>query len=218
MRRVGTIAIAILVVSLGAAVAQAQIGDISAVHGIPGLDEPVDVYANGNYLFSFEFGETFGPAPVDVGTYDLEVFYQGAPVAGLSGTVEVEEGGSYTAVAHLDEGGAIAPLSLFVNEISPVRRWFVRLQLHHLAAAPTVDASVRRGWSRFPVLELSGLSNGEQSTATDIRFGRYNIGLLAGDSEVFNTGKLRLPYGSNTAVYAVGVFPDTFELVYLPLN
>jgi hypothetical protein len=136
----------------------------------------------------------------------------------LSGTVEVAEGGSYTAVAHLDEGGAIAPLALFVNEVSPVRRWFARLQIHHLAAAPTVDASIRRGSSWFPTVELSGISNGEQTTATDIRLGRYNIGLLAGDAEVFNTGKLRLRNHSNTAVYAVGVFPDSFQLVYLPLN
>jgi len=218
MRRLGTIAIAIFVLSFGAAAAHAQTGDISAVHGIPGLDEPVDVYANGTFLFSFAFGETFGPVPVDVGTYDLEVFYLGAPVAGLSGTVEVEEGGSYTAVAHLNDSGAIAPLSLFINEVSPVRRWFSRLQIHHLAAAPAVDASIRRGASRFPVLELSGLSNGEQATATDILTGRYNIGLLAGDNEVFNTGKLRLRFGTNTAVYAVGVFPDSFGLVYLPLN
>jgi len=218
MHRLGTIIIALLVVSFGAAAAHAQTGYISAVHGIPGLEEPVDVYANGGYLFSFDFGETFGPAPVDAGIYNLEVYYQGSPVVDLSGTVEVEDGGNYTAVAHLDEAGAIAPLSLFVNEMSPIRRWFARLQIHHLAAAPTVDASVRRGWSRFPVLELSGISNGEQTTATDIRFGRYNIGLLAGDAEVFNTGKLRIGYGSNTAVYAIGVFPDSFELVYLPLN
>jgi hypothetical protein len=218
MRRFKLFAIAALILGSSALAAQAQTGDLSAVHGIPGLAEPVDVYVNGSYLFSFEFGDSFGPAPVDIGTYDLEVYYQGAPVPGLSGTVEVEEGGNYTAVAHLNEDGSIAPLSLFVNEVSPVRRWFTRLQIHHLAAAPTVDASIRRGSSRFPQLELSGLSNGDRSTATDILLGRYNIGLLAGDSEVFNTGKLRLRSGSITAVYAVGVFPDSFELVYLPLN
>jgi len=218
MSRFKLFAITVLILGTGAFAAHAQTGDLSAVHGIPGLAEPVDVYVNGSYLFSFEFGDSFGPAPVDVGTYNLEVYYQGAPVAGLSGTVEVEERGSYTAVAHLNEDGSDALLSLFVNEVSPLRRWFTRLQIHHLAAAPTVDASIRRGSSRFPQLELSGLSNGDQSTATDILLGRYNIGLLAGDSEVFNTGKLRLRYGSNTAVYAVGIFPDSFELIYLPLN
>jgi hypothetical protein len=218
MRRFSLFAITILIMGSGAIAAHAQTGELSAVHGIPGLDEPVDVYINGVNSFSFEFGETFGPAVVDAGTYNLEVYYQGAPVPGLSGTVEVEEGKSYTAVAHLDADGLIAPLSLFVNETSPIRRWFNRLQLHHLAAAPAVDASIRRGNSTFPRFELSGLSNGDQATAFDLVAGRYNIGLLASDSEVFNTGKLRLRAGSNIAVYAVGVFPDSFELIYLPLN
>jgi hypothetical protein len=212
---------ALLVVAslgVGASSANAQTGYLSAVHGIPGLEEAVEVYVNGSPLFSFEFGETFGPAVVDVGDYDLEVYYKGSPVAGLSGTVTVDEGGSYTAVAHLDEIGGIAPLALFVNEVSPIRRFFGRLQIHHLAAAPQVDASIRRGWSRWPKAELSGLSNGEQATAIDVRFGNYNVGLLANDAEVFNTGKFFLRRGDNLAVYAVGVFPESFELIYLDLN
>ena len=198
--------------------AQAQTGELSAVHGIPGLDEAVDVYINDEYSFSFEFGETFGPVAVPTGDYDIQVFYLGAPVPPLSGTVTVEEGGSYTAAAHLDSEGEIAPLSLFVNEVSPLRWWFARLQIHHLAAAPAVDASIRRGNSRWPKVELSGLSNGEQATATDISAGNYNVGLLADDAEVFNTGKIKLRSGNNFAVYAVGVFPETFELIYLSLN
>ena len=203
---------------IGAASADAQTGYLSAVHGIPGLEEDVQVYVNGSPFFSFGFGETYGPQAVDTGDYMLEVYYKGSPVPGLSGMVTVEEGGSYTAVAHLDESGAIAPLSLFVNENSMTRRFFARLQIHHLAAAPTVDASVRRGRSRFPLVELSGLSNGDKATAIDLLIGRFNVGLLAGDVEVFNTGRFRLRNGDNLAVYAVGVFPDSFELVYLPLD
>ena len=203
---------------VGATSAEAQTGYLSAVHGIPGLDEAVEVYVNGSPLFSFEFGETFGPEAVDVGDYTLEVYYQGSPVPDLNGMVTVEEGGSYTAVAHLDADGEIAPLSLFVNEVSPIRQIFGRLQIFHLAAAPTVDASIRRGWARWPKVELSGLSNGEQATAIDVGKGNYNVGLLAGDAEVFNTGKFRLLGGDNLAVYAVGVFPDSFQLIYLPLN
>lgn len=218
MKKVLAAVILAATLGVGATAAEAQTGYLSAVHGIPGLDEAVEVYVNGSPLFSFEFGDTFGPAPVDVGDYDLEVYYLGNPVPGLSGTVTVEEGGSYTAVAHLGADGSIAPLSLFVNEVSPVRRSFGRLQIFHLAAAPPVDASIRRGWARWPKAELSGLSNGEQATAIDIGKGNYNVGLLAGDAEVFNTGKFRLLSGDNLAVYAVGVFPDSFQLIYLPLD
>jgi hypothetical protein len=167
----------------------------------------------------FDFGETFGPAPLEVGDYDVQIFYLGEPVPELGGTVNIEEDVSKTAVAHLDVDGNIAPLSLFVNQTTPLRRLFARLQIHHLAAAPTVDASVRKGWrSRWPRFELSELSNGDKATAIDFPLGWYNVGLLANDDEVFNTGPIRLLPGDNFGVYAVGVFPDSFTLVYLPFH
>lgn len=219
MRQLATVTLLGLVLGFSAVAVHAQTGDLSAVHGIPGLAEDVDVYVDGSYLFSFGFGDTFGPVPVDANTYDLEVYYQGSPVPGLSGTVTVEEGGSYTAVAHLDEGGAIAPLAVFENQISPLTWRYARLQIHHLAAAPTVDAALSRGRQNvWPKVKLVGLSNGDQATAIDFTAGNYNVGLLAGGVEVFNTGKFKLRTGDNLAVYAVGVFPDTFELVYLPLD
>lgn len=214
-----TALLACAVFGAGASAAQAQMGYLSAVHGISGLPEAVDVNVTGpaNVSFSFDYGDTFGPAPVPTGDYTIEILLQGAVV--LSGTATVMEGGSYTAVAHFNEDASGIALSVFENEISPVRRWFGRLQIHHLAAAPTVDASVRRGWSTWPTVELSGLSNGEQATAVDIRLGNYNVGLLADDVEVFNTGKFRLRQGTITAVYAVGDFAGgTFQLIYLPLD
>lgn len=227
MRKFTTFTILALAISFGAATAQAEMGYVSAVHGIPGLDEPVDVYLDGGYLFSFEYGQTFGPAPLPVGAYKLQIRYQGNPV--LEGEAMIEEGGSYTAVAYLDETGSIAPLGIFENENSPVNRPTIstsgsrivqksRLQVFHLAAAPTVDVSVRAGDETVPVVELAGLSNGGQATAIDILAGQYNVGLLAGDVEVFNTGRFALPRSTNLAVFAVGVYPDSFQLVYLPLN
>jgi len=212
-----TALLACAVVGVGVSVAQAQMGYLSAVHGIPDLPEAVEVAISGpaNVSFSFDYGDTFGPAPVPVGDYSIEISLAGSIV--LSGTATVMENGSYTAVAHLNEDASDIALSVFENEVSPLRWWFARLQIHHLAAAPTVDASIRKGRATWPKVELSGLSNGEQATATDISAGNYNIGLLAGDAEVFNTGKFKLRHGNNLAVYAVGVFPDSFQLIYLPL-
>ena len=59
---------------VGATSVEAETGYLSAVHGIPGLEEAVEVYVNGTLLFSFEFGETFGPEAVGVGDYKLEVY------------------------------------------------------------------------------------------------------------------------------------------------
>jgi hypothetical protein len=218
MKRIGTIFAAVVVLSLGAAVAHAERVYLSAVHGIPGLEEPVDVYVNDAYLFSFDFTDTFGPAPLEAGTYKVEIYYQGAPVPGLSASVDLDGGASYTVVAHLDAEGAIAPLALYSKEISPVRDSYSRLQIHHLAAAPTVDVSFVRGASRLPNFELAGLANGDQATAIDVRNGGFNISLLANDAEVFSTGEIRLRSGDNIAVYAVGVFPSSFSLVYLALD
>jgi hypothetical protein len=213
-----TALLACAVIGVGSSNAHAQMGYLSAVHGIPGLPEAVDVDITGpaNVMFSFDYGDTFGPAPVPAGDYLIEVSLDGSVV--LSTTATVMEDGNYTAVAHLNEDGSDIALSVFANEVSPLRWWFARLQIHHLAAAPTVDASIRRGRATWPKVELSGLSNGEQATATDVSAGNYNVGLLADDVEVFNTGKFKLRPGNNLAVYAVGVFPDTFQLIYLPLH
>lgn len=34
---------------------------LTAIHAIPGLPAPVDVYVNGDYLLSFDFNESAGP-------------------------------------------------------------------------------------------------------------------------------------------------------------
>jgi hypothetical protein len=41
--------------------ALAGTGNLTVIHGISGLPQPVDVYANGNKLFSFDFNEVPGP-------------------------------------------------------------------------------------------------------------------------------------------------------------
>jgi hypothetical protein len=224
MRKFAIITTVALALGLGVGAAQAQTADLSAVHGIPGLDNPVRVILSGaaDAEFIFEYGDIFGPAAVPAGAYNVEIQDSVTMNTLLTGSATLGEGKSYTAVAHLNEDASAALLSFFENEISPLRWREARLQIFHLAAAPTVDAAVRRGAQRFwSRVELVGLSNGDQATAIDITKGRYNVGLLAGGDEVFNTGAFRLRSGDNLAVFAVGdINPDqqTFQLIYLPLN
>jgi hypothetical protein len=222
MRKLALITTLALTLGLGAGAAHAQaLADLSAVHGIPGLQDPVTVVLTGaaDVDFMFEYGDIFGPAAVPAGTYNVEIIDSDSTTL-LTGSATLQEGRSYTAVAHLNEAGDAALLSFFENEISPLRWREARLQIFHLAAAPTVDAAVRRGAQRFwSRVELVGLSNGDQATAIDITKGRYNVGLLAGGDEVFNTGAFRLRSGDNLAVFAVGDFlGGSFQLIYLPLN
>jgi hypothetical protein len=203
-----------------------QRGYLSAVHGVPGLPGDVRVLINGSNAFSFGFGDTVGPIAIDPGVYAIEIQAQ-KPTLGntlkaeyetiLKGEAMIRPGRSFTVVAHLTETGNVAPLAVFENEISP-QDGLARLQVFHLAAAPTVDASARVDRDVTSVFELAGLSNGEQATAVDVQPGLYNVGLLAGGAEVFNTGVFEVMSNDNLAVYAVGVFPDSFRLIYLPLS
>jgi len=222
MRRLALITTLALTLGLGAGVAHAQaLADLSAVHGVPGLANPVKVILSGeaDVDFIFEYGDIFGPAAVPAGTYNVEIQDSVTMTTLLTGSATLDEGKSYSAVAHLNEAGDAALLSFFENEISPLRWREARLQIFHLAAAPTVDAAVRRGSQRFwSRVELVGLSNGDQATAIDITKGRHNVGLLSDGAEVFNTGGFRLRSGDNLAVFAVGDIQDSFQLIYLPLN
>jgi hypothetical protein len=186
-------------------------GSLFVIHGIPDLPAEVDVYANGSYLASFDFGESLGPLNLPAADYYIEVKLLDLPV--LTATATVEAGGNYTAVAHLKEMGGYQ-LSLYENDDASLRETRTRLTVRHNAEAPTVDLRVNRSKNLNERFAVSGLSNGDQTGPIDIVWGPYTADLYVGDTMVFSSGQVELMEGNAYIVYAIGSFPDTFQFFY----
>lgn len=201
---------------------------LTAIHGIPGLPVPVDVFVNGDYLLSFDFNESAGPLALAEGDYDIEIRLQGTTV--LSRTVSPELGKNYTIIAHLtyiDGSSNGIALSLFENNIEPLRNGRTRITVRHTADAPTVDLDLQRaitwesGYSaRYLFVGGQKLSNMDGGTpgsfgSVDIWGGEMLAVLYPNRSTMpaFDSGSVFFDAGTNYIVYAIGsLFDGTFTL------
>lgn len=201
MRQCIQIAILTLIPFLGL---RAQDASVNVVHGVPGLPAPVEVRANGSPLFTFDYGDVQGPLQVPAGNYTFEVVLQGNPILSLTATLN--PGVSYTAVAHLLEGGN-PTLSAFVDDLSDVPGEGSRLVIRHLADAPAVDVYARQLFtpSSFAAV-LSGASNGAEA-ALEVATGTYRAFIAPAGTVTPVSGLLTLPLSSDevTFAHAVGV-------------
>ena len=213
-------AASVAVFGLGHATSALAQGTVYVVHGIPGDDLgldtnlPVDISVNGACaLQGFVFGEIAGPLPFDAGSYDINIGLAddsnpcaADPVISAAG-IQVENGVNYSIVAHLDEGGA-PTASVLVNDVS-TSRYAARVNVAHTAAAPTVDARLKRTgkkwwwWNRGET--IGHLSNGENADRL-VRAGNYEVTLSpAGQRQVvFGPVPASLERGVAYGVYAVG--------------
>ena len=163
-------------------------GTVYVVHGIPGedlgapTDLPVDVSVNGACaLEGFVVGDIVGPLAFEAGSYDIEISLANADTpcgneAVISaGGIPVEDGGNYSIVAHLDEGGA-PTASVIVNNLD-TSAYSSRLNVAHLAAAPRVDIKLadRKSWLWWlrPQV-IRDVGNGE-FTDISVRPRNYNV-------------------------------------------
>ena len=220
MRTLNSIAaLAMLAVGATFATPASAQGTVYVVHGIPGddlgveTDLPVDVSVNGSCaLEGLVFGEIIGPLPFEAGPYDIEIALANEampcsndPVISAPG-VEVEDGKNYSIVAHLDEMGGITA-SVLLNEIA-TSRYRARLNVAHLAAAPTVDIRLKDKkswywWSRQQ--SINDVSNGDQADVL-LRAGTYivNIAPAGKRKPVFGPVPVTLDRDTAYGVYAVG--------------
>ena len=194
-------------------------GTVSVVHGIPGLT--VDVYLNGQLAIEdYEPSTIAGPLVLPAIAYDIAIYAANADpktdAPAVTGYAELPAGANVSIVAYLSlaattSGASHAPtpaIGVFVNDVSEIAAGETRLTVRHLADAPNVD--VRAGGA--PLFE--DVPNGASGTI-DVPAGDYPVDLtLPGDSNpVFDAGTLSLAAGTSYTVYAVGTFPDTFELL-----
>lgn len=201
---------------------QASASNLTVIHGISGLPDPVGVYANGNLLFSFNFNEVQTLNDLDAGTYNLEVKL-GTNVV-LSGTANVESNKDYTVVAHFTKGSGERGIALsgFENTTTATCDKQARLTVRHLADAPAVDAVVSRGatatrnFVSVPNLS-SAVSAQNQGGPLDFKAGTYRAQLYVAGTKTsaFDTGKLKLDGGMSYIAYAIGSLEDETFTVYL---
>jgi hypothetical protein len=190
---------------------------VTVIHGISGLPQAVDVYANGTYLFSFDFKDVAGPLELDPGTYDLEVKLAGNTV--LSASASVEAGKNYTVIAHFTyvEGGDPGiQLSVFENAATGTGAGQTRLTVRHTADAPAVDIKLFRGGGKKLSLGVEDAANPQQVGPVLIRPGAYRAELFVANTDVraFKSGKLVLNPHKSYIVYAIGsVSAGTIDLL-----
>src|SRR6187431_498766 len=179
--------------------------DLAVLHGVPGLT--VDVYVDGALtLDDFEPGDLAGPLSLDPGTYAVAITASDAaddsdPVLGpIDITLEADM--SYTAVAHLTEGGD-PTVSLFTNDITASDAGNGRLTVRHVAAAPAVD--ILAGDEAL----FEGRANPDEVKA-DVPADTYSAAVaLAGTTEpVLGPADVVVEEGVNTIVYAWGSADD----------
>lgn len=195
----------------------AQDAKLSVLHGVPGLPAPVQVFANGNQLFSFDYGDQRGPLSLPAGSYALEVRLNGAPI--LTANANVAAGVDYSVIANLNATGT-PQLSIFTNNLTTPTLPGSRLYVHHTAEAPAVDVVLEQNGAT--VATIPNVVNGQQAVA-DVPPGVYSVRLnLAGTTTTaLGPAPIALENGNGYAVFATGVAGATsfrLQVLGVPLT
>ena len=179
--------------------------ELSVLHGVPATT--VDVYVNGALtLDDFAPGTLTDPIALPPGDYTValtapDAADDSAPIIPAV-TVTLAADMSYTAVAHLDAGGA-PMLSLFTNDTSATASGEGRLTVRHVAAAPAVDI-LADGAAAFTNLE------NPNEVMADLPVATYSaaVALTGTTDPVIGPADVPITEGVNTIVYAWGSAAD----------
>jgi hypothetical protein len=237
--------IVIGLMSFTMALADGEDAQVTVIHGIPGDDFgldpalPVDVCVNGAALIpDFKFGDQVGPVPIPEDTYDIAIQLAeglepgddclGTTVLDFPG-VAVPGGFNLTIIAHRTGDGLPGAgdqldlgitASIFINDVSDIVAGKSRLTVRHTAQAPAVDIPLYRGWQGGrPFFTIEDLENPDEAGPLDVRPGGYFFTIdVDGLGTVYGPDFLELQPHKSFIVYAVGTYPDTFELFVQTLD
>jgi len=203
--------------------------NLTAIHAIPGLGAPVDVFVNDSYLLTFDFNESAGPLALPRGEYTIEVrLVDGTSV--LKTVVDPQPGKDYTVIAHLayrDGANNTIAISTFENNNRPLRDGRTRITVRHTADAPSVDLDLQRVLenesgpaARYMNIGGQGLSNQAGMMpgsfgSVDLWGGKFIAVLYPEGSTTpaFESPAVPFKPGVNYVVYAIGsLFDGSFTL------
>jgi len=178
----------------------AQDAKVTVLHGVPGLSAPVQVFANGGLLFSFDYGEQRGPLTLAPGSYQLEVRLNGSPILSTNATLAAND--DVAVIAHIDATGS-PRLGAFANGLQALTLPSSRLYVRHTAQAPAVDVILGQGGNT--VGTIPNLANGGSASA-DVAPGVYSVRLnVAGTSTTaFGPVDVAVENGLGYGIFAVG--------------
>lgn len=178
----------------------AQDATVTVLHGVPGLGAPVDVFANGSQLFSFDYGDQQGPLTLPPGSYNLEVRQNGTTLLSLTAALAADI--DYSVIANLDASGA-PQLNAFGNSLTNLTLPTSRLYVRHTAEAPAVDIILEQNGA--VVATIANVTNGMEAEA-DVAPGIYSVKLnLAGTATTaFGPVDVRVENGTGYGIFAVG--------------
>jgi hypothetical protein len=165
-------------------------GQFYFVHGLPGkdIDEPnafpvdvcIGIPGSGTlncFYIGVEFGSIRGPIELAEGVYQVTVAPadptnpgSGTPI--ISGIVTIQPRQSKTFVAHLTALGAPTGTE-FQNDVSRIQLINGRTTFRHTAAIGPLDLSLMPV-NPGPGVTATGLTNSQQSAATNLMSGNYN--------------------------------------------
>lgn len=192
----------LLVIGLVAPAAHAEDGHARAtiLHGVPDLT--VDVYVAGDLLIEgFAPGESFGPAELPAGDYEVEIRPAGADPESdpaIADTIALPAGANATAIAHLDAEGA-PTLSAFANDTSQIPTGQTRIVVRHTAAFGPVDILA----GDEPV--ITDLAHGGEELL-EVPAGTYEVAVTAAGDPATEAlrATLDLREGTSYIVHAIG--------------
>lgn len=180
---------------------------LRAVHAVPDLaGTPVDVYANGAKVLTFDFFTVSDYLTVPAGTYLLQVVPAGgnpATDAAISAEVTLAAGEDYSAIAHgtLDPSDH-APLGLLLygdfNQLPAAGTGHVRV-LHFSPNAPAVDIIVN---GTRVIRDLTFLNS---SPYLPLPVGTYTVGVAPAGGEPIFTTELTVGDGQIATAWANGL-------------
>ena len=215
---IGAMAAALAVIPASAAMADGHLGSLQVitqaidvpaaddsaqivvVHGVPDLE--VDILVNGAAALEGVNFTDIAVTELDAadGPYDLGVAAAGSTDAILSAEgVEVENGVSYSVIAHLDADGN-PTLTLEANETGEG----AGIQVFHMAAFGAVDILPTEATG------LEGVTNGMTAFVATGAADVEGVGVAAAgeDEAAIDLGTVTVPEDTSVLAYAVGALPD----------
>ena len=192
--------LAVVGIAVPAQAISATTADLYVLHA---ADLPVDVYVNDALtLEDFLPGALAGPLDLPAGTYTVAIRAANADPASAPAIGPIDlvlaANKSYTAVAHLTEGGT-RTATLFTNDLTPIPAGQGKLTVRHTAEAPAVDV-LANGAAAF-----TNLTNPNEVKA-NLPVGTISaaVALTGTTTPVIGPVDVVIAEGVNTIVYAWG--------------